>query len=132
MRQSAQLAAHHATHRKAFGTALADQPLMRSVLVDLAIETEAANALWPRLARSFESRGEGEDNEHEMAFRRIATAIGKYWVCKRAVSVAYESMECLGGNGYVEVSSQHKQAGSGAHRAHPSYLFTLLYVCVCQ
>ena len=105
---------------------------MRSVLVDLAIETEAANALWPRLARSFESGGggEGEDNEHEMAFRRIATAIGKYWVCKRAVSVAYESMECLGGNGYVEVSSQHKQAGSGAHRAHPSYLLPLLYVCV--
>ena len=112
MRQSAQLAAHHATHRKAFGTALADQPLMRSVLVDLAIETEAANALWPRLARSFESGG--GDEEHEMAFRRIATAIGKYWVCKRAVSVAYESMECMGGNGYVEVSraSTSRQAAA--------------------
>jgi len=99
MRQCAQLAAHHAAHRKAFGTALAEAPLMREVLVDLAIETEAANCLWPRLARAFEL---APTDVHEAAFRRIATAIGKYWVCKRAPSVAYEAMECLGGNGYVE------------------------------
>ena len=80
MRQCAQLAAHHATQRKAFGTALADAPLMRSVLLDLAVETEAANALWPRLASSFER---APNDGHEAALKRIATAIGKYWVCKR-------------------------------------------------
>ena len=99
MRQCAQLAAHHAAERRAFGTALADAPLMRAVLVDLAVETEAANALWPRLAGAFDA---ARHDPSEAAFRRIATAIGKYWVCKRAPSVAYEAMECLGGNGYVE------------------------------
>ena len=99
MRQCAQLAAHHAATRDAFGSRLASAPLMRAVLADLAVETEAANALWPRLAHAFERSAE---DAHEAAFRRLATAIAKYWVCKRAPSVAYEAMECLGGNGYVE------------------------------
>ena len=109
MRQSAQLAAHHARGRAAFGAPLSEAPLMRAVLADLAVETEAANVLWARLAHSFDvversgSPAASDEHEaHEAAFRRIATAIGKYWVCKRAPSVAYEAMECLGGNGYVE------------------------------
>jgi putative acyl-CoA dehydrogenase len=101
MRQSAQLASHHAAHRGAFGRTLGDAPLMRAVLLDLAVETEAANGTWARLARSFELAGESAP---EAALRRIATAVGKYWVCKRAPGVAYEAMECHGGNGYVEES----------------------------
>lgn len=101
MRQCAQHAAHHASHRAAFGRSLADAPLMRNVLIDLAVETEAANALWARLARAFER---APADPHEAAVRRVATAVGKYWNCKRATAVAYESMECLGGNGYVEES----------------------------
>ena len=102
MRQSAQLAAHHCAQRHAFGTRLADAPLMRSVLLDLAAETEAANALWPRLAAAFDATR--RDDPAEAAFRRIATAVGKYSVCKRAPGVVCEAMECLGGNGYVEDS----------------------------
>lgn len=84
---------------------------MRAVLTDLAIETEAANALWPRLARAFEGAKAG--CEHEAAVRRVATAVGKYWICKRAPLVAYEAMECVGGNGYVEdgpLSRLYRQA----------------------
>ncbi|CAJ1407875.1 unnamed protein product [Effrenium voratum] len=95
MRRSAQLACHHATHRWAFGKPLVKQPLMRQVLADLALESEAALAMWMRLARALES-------ESEAAFARIATAISKYYVCRRAVPVAYEAMECHGGNGYAE------------------------------
>ena len=85
-------ALHHARHRAAFGRRLAEQPLMRNVLADLALEVEAATALMLRLARAYGER----------AFARIATAVGKYWVCKRSPNAIGEAMECLGGNGYVE------------------------------
>ncbi len=96
MRQGVLSAAHHAAHRKAFGAYLADQPLMRNVLADLAVESEAATVLMTRLA--------GAADRGEAAFKRLALAVGKYWVCKRAPAHAAESLECLGGNGYVEES----------------------------
>jgi putative acyl-CoA dehydrogenase len=86
----------HARHRSAFGARLVDQPLMRNVLADLALESEAATATALRLARSYDE-GDG-------TFRRFATAVLKYWICKRAAPHAAESLECLGGNGYVEES----------------------------
>jgi putative acyl-CoA dehydrogenase len=92
-------ALHHARHRSAFGHRLADQLLMRNVLADLALEVEAATALMLRLARAYDLAAE---DPAERAFARIATAVGKYWVCKRAPSAIGEAMECLGGNGYVE------------------------------
>ena len=96
MRWAVANATWHASHRSAFGKVLADQPLMRNVLADLAIESEAATTLALRLARAYD--------EGDVALRRLGTAVGKYWVCKRAPSVAVEAMECLGGNGYVEES----------------------------
>jgi putative acyl-CoA dehydrogenase len=101
MRQAVAQAAHHAANRSAFGRRLADQPLMRNVLADLAVEGEAAALLAMRLAGAFD-RAAGD--EREAAFRRLATAAAKYWVCKRAPAVAAEALECLGGNGYVEES----------------------------
>lgn len=101
MRQALVQALHHARHRKAFGKLLIDQSLMRNVLADLAIESEAATLLMARLAGSFDAR---ESDERERAFSRIATAIGKYWLCKRACMQVGEALECLGGNGYVEES----------------------------
>jgi putative acyl-CoA dehydrogenase len=101
MRQALAQAVHHARHRSAFGRRLAEQPLMRAVLADLALEVEAAAALALRLARAFDHGGE---DAGERAFARIATAAAKYWVCKRAPGMIYEAMECLGGNGYVEES----------------------------
>jgi putative acyl-CoA dehydrogenase len=95
-------ALHHTRHRAAFGRTLVDQPLMRAVLADLALESEAATALMLRLAGAVD-RGEAGD-ERERAFTRIATAIGKYWVCKRTPGAVGEALECLGGNGYVEES----------------------------
>lgn len=89
-------AAWHVAHRIAFGKALAEQPLMRAVIADLAIESEAATALALRLARAFDTANDG--------FRRLATPIAKYWLCKRAPGHAVEALECLGGNGYVEES----------------------------
>lgn len=99
MRQALSQAVHHATHRSAFGRKLADQPLMQNVLADLALESEAATALLLRLARAYD---EGPGNPAQKAFGRVATAVGKFWVCKRAPSMIAEAMECLGGNGYVE------------------------------
>lgn len=93
-------AVHHARHRSAFGKPLIDQPLMRHVLADLAVESEAATTLMLRLAGAYDRGGAGSDEER--AFARIATAIGKYWVCKRAPAFAHEALECLGGAGYVE------------------------------
>jgi putative acyl-CoA dehydrogenase len=90
-------ALHHAAHRTAFQRRLIDQPLMRAVLADLALESEAAMALVLRLGRAFD----GAD-ESEQALARIGTAIGKYWVCKRTAPTVCEAMECLGGSGYVE------------------------------
>jgi len=90
-------AIHHARHRSAFGALLADQPAMRNVLAELAIESEAATLAALRIARSYDADDEG-------ALRRFATAVMKYWVCKRAPGHAAEALECLGGNGFVEDS----------------------------
>jgi putative acyl-CoA dehydrogenase len=98
MRQATAEALWHARHRVAFGAALVGQPAMASVLADLALETEAATAVALRLARAFDD----DASEREVAFRRLATAIAKYWICKRGPGHAYEALECLGGNGYVE------------------------------
>jgi putative acyl-CoA dehydrogenase len=86
----------HARRRSAFGARLVDQPAMVNVLADLALESEAATATALRLARAYD--------EGDHALRRLATAVAKYWVCKRAVPHAAEALECLGGNGYVEES----------------------------
>jgi putative acyl-CoA dehydrogenase len=88
-------AVHHCRHRSAFGGLLAEQPAMENVLADLAIESEAATAAAMRVARAW-------DDESELPFRRFATAVMKYWVCKRGAALAAEALECLGGNGYVE------------------------------
>jgi putative acyl-CoA dehydrogenase len=102
MRWGAAQALHHSTHRSAFGKLLADQPLMRNVLADLCIESEAATvaAMW--LARSFDEAHAGDERAHEV--RRLATPVLKYWICKRGPAHAAEALECLGGNGYVEES----------------------------
>jgi putative acyl-CoA dehydrogenase len=99
MRQAFVQAAHHARHRRAFGARLADQPAMRGVLADLALESEAATTLMLRLARAVDR---APDDPSEAAFARIGIALGKYWVCKRAPAHTAEALECLGGNGYVE------------------------------
>ncbi len=101
MRQGVVQAIHHARHRQAFGRLLINQPLMQNVLADLCLEAEAATLLVMRLARAFDAR---EDDAAERGFARLATAIAKYWVCKRAPSQVNEALECLGGNGYVEES----------------------------
>lgn len=93
-------ASHHARHRWAFGRRLADHPLMKNVLADLALESEAATALAFRLARSFDEA----DDEGAAAFGRVCTPIAKYWITKRESTVAREALECLGGNGFVEES----------------------------
>src|SRR6476646_146224 len=101
MRQALAQAVHHAGHRHAFGKLLIQQPLMRNVLADLALESEAATLLMMRLARSFDRRG---SDDRARAFSRVATAIAKYWLCKRVPVHVGEALECLGGNGYVEES----------------------------
>jgi putative acyl-CoA dehydrogenase len=97
MRQALVQALHHAQRRKAFGALLIDQPLMRSVLADLALESEAATVLSLRLARAFDS-----EDSSEVALRRALTSAAKFWVCKRGCEFAAEAMEVLGGNGYTE------------------------------
>jgi putative acyl-CoA dehydrogenase len=108
MRVGVVRATHHAAHREAFGRRLIDQPLMENVLADLCIESEAATALAMRLARAYdeanEDAREGRDSTDAQLFKRLGTAVGKYWVCKRAPNHAFEALECLGGNGYVEES----------------------------
>ncbi|MBL7257505.1 isovaleryl-CoA dehydrogenase [Paractinoplanes lichenicola] len=96
MRAALTQAIHHTRHRQAFGGPLIDKPVMRNVLADLALESEAATALAMRLA--------GAVDRDEQAFKRLAIAIGKFWVCKRQPVVVGEALECLGGNGYVEES----------------------------
>jgi len=93
-------ALHHARHRRAFGKRLIEQPLMRNVLADLALEDEAATALAMRLARAFDA----EEASQDAAFARLATPALKYWVCKRAPPTLAEALEVLGGNAYVEES----------------------------
>jgi putative acyl-CoA dehydrogenase len=101
MRKAVAEATHHAAHRQAFGRQLIDQPLMRNVLADLCLESEAATALAIRVAHAFDP---STDDIHEQKFGRIATAIAKYWITKRAPAVVAEALECLGGNGYIEES----------------------------
>jgi len=98
LRQAVVQAIHHARHRSAFGRPLAAQPLMRQVLADLALESEAATALALRLARAFDA----PEDEAERGLRRILTPAAKFWVCKRTVEAAGECMEVWGGNGYIE------------------------------
>lgn len=100
MRTGLTRAVHHAQHRKAFGAYLIDQPLMRNVLADLAVEAEAATMVAMRMAGATDNAVRGD--ETETLLRRIGLAATKYWVCKRASAHAAEAMECLGGNGYVE------------------------------
>jgi len=102
MRMAVSQAAHHCAHRAAFGGVLNKKPLMQNVLADLEVEAEAATMLAMRLAFAFEEADRG--NAEEAAFARIATAISKYYLCKRAPSLVYEAMECHGGNGFVEDS----------------------------
>jgi len=102
MRAAVVQAAHHATHRSAFGGPLLDKPLMRNVLADLQVESEAAATLMLRLAGAVDRASHGD--AEEQAFKRIAVAVGKYWVCKRQPALVAEALECLGGNGYVEDS----------------------------
>src|SRR5271157_2095405 len=108
MRAGVVQATHHAAHRSAFGKPLIDQPLMRNVLADLCLEAEAATALAMRLARAYDEAHAdamaGEDSSDAQLFKRLATAVGKYWTCKRAPNHAFEALECLGGVGYVEES----------------------------
>ena len=99
MRMALAQALHHARHRSVFQRLLVEQPLMRAVLADMAIEVEAATALVMRLARSFDLAA-GDAQEEGRA--RLLTPAVKYWVCKTAPALVYEAMECLGGNGYVE------------------------------
>ncbi|MDT7525071.1 isovaleryl-CoA dehydrogenase [Pseudidiomarina sp. GXY010] len=98
MRQATVQAIHHTRHRQAFGALLCDQPLMQNVLADLALESEAAMTLTLRMARSMDQ----QDQEHERLLARIATPIGKYWICKRTPNHAYEAMEVIGGMGVME------------------------------
>ncbi|MDP2407029.1 MAG: isovaleryl-CoA dehydrogenase [Hydrogenophaga sp.] len=98
MRQALSIALNHTSQRMAFGKKLIDQPLMKNVLADLALESEASTALALRLARSFDRPGDA----HEQAMQRLLTPVAKFWICKRGSHFAEEAMECLGGNGYVE------------------------------
>jgi putative acyl-CoA dehydrogenase len=102
MRQAVAQATHHAAHRSAFGKRLVDQPLMRNVLADLALESEAATAFLLRLAGACDAAEAGDERAAQL--KRIGTAVGKYWICKRCPALVAEALECLGGAGYVEES----------------------------
>jgi putative acyl-CoA dehydrogenase len=106
MRAALSLAIHHTRERMAFGRSLAEQPLMKNVLADLALESEAATALALRLAASIDATEDGAASAHEIVMRRVLTPIAKFWVCKRGAAFAQEAMECLGGNGYVEAAGE--------------------------
>ena len=100
MRQAVAQATHHTAHRSAFGKLLSEQPLMLNVLADVSVESEATTILMMRLAGAFDRASDSEESH----FRRVALAVSKYWVCKRAIVVVAEALECHGGNGYVEES----------------------------
>lgn len=100
MRQALTQAAHHCAHRKVGGQVLNEQPLMQNVLADLALESEAALALSLRMGQALEQL----DDPQQGHFARLVTAVGKYWICKRAPAMINEAAECLGGAGYVEDS----------------------------
>ncbi|HEV3047776.1 MAG TPA: isovaleryl-CoA dehydrogenase [Solirubrobacteraceae bacterium] len=110
MRAAVVNAIHHTAHRSAFGKLLIEQPLMRNVLADLCVESEATTALAMRLARAYDEAsadvqmgGPRKDSDAQL-FKRLATAVGKFWTCKRVPNHAFEALECLGGAGYVEES----------------------------
>jgi putative acyl-CoA dehydrogenase len=100
MRMAASQVLHHCSQRSAFGRLLIDQPLMKNVLADLALESESALVLTMRIARALDHRAD----EHEDLLARLCTAVGKYWICKRAPQHAAEAMECIGGSGVMEDS----------------------------
>jgi putative acyl-CoA dehydrogenase len=102
MRAGVAQALHHASHRSVFGNVLSQQPLMRNVLADLCVESEAATVSAMRLARAYDEALAGD--EEAQSLKRVANAVLKYWICKRAPMHAAEALECLGGNGYVEES----------------------------
>ncbi|MFD9043389.1 acyl-CoA dehydrogenase family protein [Streptomyces bottropensis] len=102
MRQAVAQAVHHCAHREAFGGPLIDKPLMRNVLADLALESEAATVLAMRLAAAYDAAESGDENERSLL--RLAVPVAKYWVTKRCAPLVVEASECLGGNGYVEES----------------------------
>jgi len=99
MRQAVVQAAHHCGQRTAFGNLLSKQPLMQNVLADLILESEAALAMTMRIARALDN---SETDAQEKSLVRISTAVGKYWICKRAPGHAFEAMECIGGSGVME------------------------------
>jgi putative acyl-CoA dehydrogenase len=110
MREAVAQAIHHCSHRAAFGKLLAEQPLMQNVLADLAIESEAATLTAVRLARAVD---EGPEDPEQTLFKRLGLAVSKYWICKSATWHVAEALECLGGNGYVELSGMpriHREA----------------------
>ena len=100
MRMAASQALHHCAHRSAFGQVLNQQPLMQNVLADLALESEAAMTLTLRMARAMDNRADPQED----LLVRLVTAVGKYWICKRTPTHAYEAMECIGGSGVMEDS----------------------------
>ncbi len=102
MRQAVSIALNHTAQRHAFGKALIAQPLMKNVLADLALESEAATALALRLARAIDR----QDDPFEALMRRVLTPVAKFWICKRGSALGQEAMECLGGNGYVEEAGE--------------------------
>jgi putative acyl-CoA dehydrogenase len=102
MRQALSQAVNHVSQRHAFGKALINQPLMRNVIADLTLESEAATALAMRLAKAFDDAS----NPTEQLMARVLTPIAKFWICKRGSGFAQEAMECMGGNGYVEASGE--------------------------
>ena len=99
MRAALARAVHHCRHRAVFQKRLVDQPMMRAVLADMALEVEGALALVMRLCRAVD---QAQTDPAEAASARLLVPAVKYWVCKRAPAFTYEAMECLGGNGYVE------------------------------
>jgi putative acyl-CoA dehydrogenase len=101
MRRAVAEAVNHTRHRRSFGAYIAEHPAMQNVLADLALESEAATAVAMRVARAYDEPGEA-------TFKRFATAVSKYWVCKRGPGVAVEALECHGGNGFVEESPMPK------------------------
>ncbi len=102
MRHALSLALNHTAQRMAFGKKLIDQPLMKNVLTDMALESEAATALALRLARAIDR----QDDPFEALMRRVLTPVAKFWICKRGSMLGQEAMECLGGNGYVEEAGE--------------------------
>lgn len=102
MRLAVAQAMHHTGGRSVFGANLHQQPLMKNVLADLVVEAEAALAIAMRIGHALDARPEDDDYQHQQLFSRIATAVGKYWICKRTVGLVAEAMECIGAVGLIE------------------------------